>query len=99
MNLLISIVIYNKKISDLTILKKIPNKNIDIFIYDNSKLPQEIPTFENVNIYYEHDANNSGVSRAYNQAYKKAKNTNKDLILLLDQDSDFKLSFLEIYNS
>lgn len=97
MNLLISIVIYNKKISDLTILKKIPNKNIDIFIYDNSKLPQEIPTFENVNIYYEHDANNSGVSRAYNQAYKKAKELNKTLLLVLDQDSSFEFSFIEQY--
>ena len=96
-SLLISIVIYNKKISDLTILKKIPNKNIDIFIYDNSKLPQEIPTFENVNIYYEHDANNSGVSRAYNQAYKKAKELNKTLLLVLDQDSSFELSFIELY--
>ena len=97
MNLLISIVIYNKKISDLTILKKIPNKNIDIFIYDNSKLPQEIPTFENVNIYYEHDENNSGVSRAYNQAYKKAKELDKKLLLVLDQDSSFEFSFIEQY--
>ena len=95
--MLISIVIYNKKISDLTILKKIPNKNTDIFIYDNSKLPQEIPNFENVNIYYEHDQNNSGVSRAYNQAYKKAKELDKTLLLVLDQDSSFELSFIELY--
>ena len=54
-SLLVSIVIYNKKISDLTILKKISEENTDIFIYNNSKLPQEVPTFENVNIYYEYD--------------------------------------------
>lgn len=95
--MLISIVIYNKKIADLTILKKIPEKNTDIFIYDNSKLPQEIPTFENVNIYYEHDENNSGVSRAYNQAYKKAKELGKELLLVLDQDSSFELNFIEQY--
>jgi len=95
--MLISIVIYNKKISDLTILKKIPNKNTDIFIYDNSKFPQEVSTFENVNIYYEHDENNSGVSRAYNQAYKKAKELNKELLLVLDQDSSFELNFIEQY--
>jgi len=95
--MLISIVIYNKEISDLTILKKIPYKNTDIFIYDNSKLPQEIPTFENVNIYYEHDEKNSGVSRAYNQAYKKAKELSKELLLVLDQDSSFEFSFIEQY--
>lgn len=97
MNLLISIVIYNKKISDLTILTKIPNINTDIFIYDNSKLPQEVPIFENVNIYYEHDENNSGVSRAYNKAYKKAKELNKELLLILDQDSNFEISYIEQY--
>lgn len=97
MNLLISIVIYNKKISDLTILKNLPTETIDVFIYDNSKLPQEVPVFENVNIYYEHDENNSGVSRAYNQAYKKAKELNKELLLVLDQDSNFELFFIEKY--
>lgn len=95
--MLISIVIYNKKISDLIILKKIPYKSIDIFIYDNSNFPQEIPTFENVNIYYEHDENNSGVSHAYNQAYKKAKELKKELLLVLDQDSSFELSYIEEY--
>ena len=95
--MLISIVVYNKKISDLTLLKEIPYKNISIFIYDNSKLPQEVPTFENVNIYYEHDQNNSGVSRAYNQAYKKAKELDKTLLLVLDQDSSFEFTFIEQY--
>lgn len=95
--MLISIVIYNKEISDLMILKNLSNETIDIFIYDNSKFPQDIPTFENVNIYYEHDENNSGVSRAYNQAYKKAKELNKILLLVLDQDSSFELSFIEQY--
>lgn len=98
-SLLISIVIYNKPIKELLLLKSLINDEdkIDIFIYDNSKLPQEIPTFENVNIYYEHDENNSGVSRAYNQAYKKAKELNKTLLLVLDQDSSFEFSFIEQY--
>ena len=95
--LLISIVIYNKKIIELPIFKKKFEKKMDLFIYDNSKLPQEVPVFENVNIYYEHDENNSGVSRAYNQAYKKAKELNKKLLLVLDQDSSFEMSFIEKY--
>ncbi|KIM06025.1 MAG: hypothetical protein KN64_00490 [Sulfurovum sp. AS07-7] len=95
--MLVAIVIYNKKILELSILKRSFESNTDIFIYDNSKLPQEVPTIENVNIYYEHDENNSGVSRAYNQAYQKAKELNKELLLVLDQDSSFKLSFIEQY--
>jgi len=99
MNLLISIVIYNKSIKELFLFKSLRDNEdtINIFIYDNSKLPQEIPTFENVNIYYEHDESNSGVSRAYNQAYKKAKELKKELLLVLDQDSSFELSFIEQY--
>jgi len=95
--LLVVVIVYNKKIANLTILKTLCKNKIDIFIYDNSKYPQEIPTLENVNIYYEHDENNSGVSRAYNQAYKKAKELNKELLLVLDQDSSFELNFIEQY--
>lgn len=97
MNTLIIIVVYNKKIADLSIFREHFTQVTDIYIYDNSKLPQEVPSFENVNIYYEYDENNSGVSRAYNQAYKKAKELNKELLLVLDQDSSFELSFIEQY--
>lgn len=97
-NLLISIVIYNKSLKELFLLDSfLEAKRFDIFIYDNSKLPQEVPSFENVNIYYEHDESNSGVSRAYNQAYKKAKELDKKLLLVLDQDSSFEFSFIEQY--
>lgn len=99
MNLLISIVVYNKSIKEILLFKSLKNNEdkINIFIYDNSKIPQEVPTFENINIYYEHDAKNSGVSRAYNRAYKKAKELNRELLLVLDQDSSFELSFVEQY--
>lgn len=97
MIVLIVIVVYNKRISDLTIFKEKFNHNIDIYIYDNSKHAQVVPFFKNVNIYYEHDPNNNGVSRAYNHAFKKAKELNKKLILLLDQDSNFKIRYLEQY--
>jgi GT2 family glycosyltransferase len=95
---LISVVIYNKPIKSMHILKKLSNYYIlDMFIYDNSKFPQLVPKIKNVNIYYEHDSNNSGVSRAYNQSYKKAKELNKELLLVLDQDSAFELTFIEEY--
>lgn len=95
-NIIIVIVIYNKYIGEISFLNNIKEK-LDIFIYDNSTIPQSVVTFENVNIYYEYDQNNSGVSRAYNQAYKKAKELNKELLLVLDQDSSFNLSFIEQY--
>lgn len=95
---LVSIVIHNKSIKELFLLDSfVEAKRFDIFIYDNSKFPQEVPTFENINIYYEHDKSNSGVSRAYNQAYKKAKQLNKELLLVLDQDSSFEFGFIEQY--
>lgn len=97
-NLLIVIVIYNKKIINLPILSS--NKKaafLELFVYDNSELAQEVPKIENVNIYYEHDENNSGVSRAYNQAYKKAKELDKKLLLILDQDTAFEPNFIDKY--
>jgi len=97
--ILIVVVLYNKLFKDLLTLNSFLS-NIylfDLFIYDNSKIPQEVPNFENVNIYYEHDENNSGVSRAYNQAYKKAKELDKKLLLILDQDTVFEPNFIDKY--
>lgn len=98
--MLLVVVIYNKRISDLQFLKtynKSQGSVIDIFLYDNSKKAQSIPQLEGLNIYYEHDENNSGVSRAYNRAYLKARELEKNVMLLLDQDTDFKLYYLEKY--
>lgn len=96
--ILISIVIYNKKISDLFIFKNnIQNKNLNFFIYDNSKISQEIPNFKNTTLYYEHDEKNSGVSKAYNKAYQKAKEINANALLILDQDTSFKIKNLDLY--
>lgn len=97
--LLIVIVVYNRQIDDLQILKSCKDEVIDFFIYDNSSLPQALPNFNNGNLYYEHDKDNSGVSRAYNHAYKKAKELNKKLLLILDQDSEFNIGFLSEYNA
>lgn len=98
--LLIVIVIYKKSIHDLTLIKDITKNsdtNIDIFIYDNSPIPQEVPLIDNVNIYYEHNVNNPGVSQAYNKGASKAKSLKKDLILVLDQDTNFIFEYIEKY--
>lgn len=98
-NLLIAVVIYNHRIIDTSIIKTLScmNHKVDLFIYDNSDKEQMLVTINNVNIYYEYDENNTGVSRAYNQAYKKAQELNKKILLVLDQDSSFNLSFIEQY--
>ena len=99
MNQLIIIVLFNKKIKDLSIFSEVLNKATDIFIYDNSPEAQIVPNILNANISYEHDSNNSGVSCAYNKGAKKAKELGKESILVLDQDTNFKLHYLEEYLS
>lgn len=98
--LLLIVVIYNKSIKDLSILNTslLDNKSIfDLYIYDNSKKAQEVSSYPNFNIYYKHNAANSGVSRAYNEGTKKAKELGKKLILVLDQDTNFTLEDIEKY--
>ena len=98
--ILVIIVIYNKSIHDLNLIQNINennDKDLDIFIYDNSPNPQNIPTIDGINIYYEHDKKNSGVSRAYNQGAVKAQELGKDIILLLDQDTNFRFQYLKKY--
>lgn len=96
-DLLITIVVYKKEISLLAILKEIASSkyNISVFIYDNSPHPQETCQWKFVT--YIHDKNNSGVSAAYNAAFLHAKNINKRFIILLDQDSNFKFTYIREY--
>ena len=94
------IVLYNKVIEDLAILKNydtLKGQSIDIFIYDNSCESQELPGIENINFFYKHDSMNSGVSRAYNTGIQKAKELNKKCVLLLDQDTTFTFQMVQKY--
>lgn len=66
------------------------NKNIGVYVYDNS--PNSMHTFEEMQqngIYYIHDYNNSGISKAYNKAAQYAKEKGYNWLLLLDQDTHF----------
>ena len=66
-------------------------ESLDLFLYDNSpefnKNLIDLFNQYNYNIQYIPDYNNSGVSRAYNQAFKLGKEMKKKYILLLDQDT------------
>ncbi len=97
-DLMLIIVIYNTKISDLYLInKKNNNANIDVFIYDNSMQEQIVPEIDGINCYYIHDKKNAGVSKGYNVGIEKAKELNKKYVILLDQDSNISCSDFEKY--
>src|SRR5690606_3747179 len=79
----------------------VEDKNIanalSFYIYDNSAKPQVISLESENDIYYEHDCNNSGISRAYNQGAKYAKENNKKWILVLDQDTVLPIDWYIAY--
>jgi len=73
---------------------------MDIFIYDNSTEPQAVENhfaWKSFNVYYTHDPQNAGLSKAYNAGAQKARLLKKEWLLLLDQDTIFSADFLEIY--
>lgn len=74
---------------------------LDVVIYDNSPKPAvSVREFshKNLNIYYQHDPVNSGVSKAYNFGAKYAKGIGlKNWLLLLDQDTSFEADLLVKY--
>nr|WP_279342344.1 hypothetical protein [Geotalea sp. SG265] len=49
------------------------------------------------NIHYRHDPTNPGVSRAYNEGCKLARQLGKNWLLLLDQDTAFPDTALDVY--
>ena len=71
------------------------NSNLNLFVYDNS--PQE-QIINRHNTIYIHDAQNSGLSVAYNKAAKYAQKNGYQWLLLLDQDSDFSGITIENYS-
>lgn len=88
--LLIILVIYNKDINSIDLLK---NQDYDFFVYDNSRESQ----VNNFKVKYVHNSSNIGVSAAYNAGIKYARELGKRYILLLDQDTNFKLTILYEY--
>jgi rhamnosyltransferase len=68
------------------------NCSVSVFLYDNSPLAQEL----NYNsVFYRHDTENNGVSKAYNEAALYAEGLGKKWLMLLDQDTRPEEPFLE----
>ena len=70
---------------------------IDLFVYDNSPEPQHFPRAPFINIQYTHNAQNPGVSKAYNEGCSLARRKKKKWLLLVDQDTSFEAGWLEKY--
>jgi GT2 family glycosyltransferase len=98
-DLLIVIVAYRKDFTKSVLLNDINlnDDSIDVLIYDNSPEVQDISRWGFVT--YVHDPKNSGVSKAYNLAFDTARELNKKVVLILDQDTNFKLNYLKDYLS
>lgn len=100
-NILISVVVFNKSILDIQIVSELLSSgaNIELMIYDNStdSIIAESNKLNHEYLIYHHDENNSGVSRAYNHFFEYALSSNKSSVLILDQDTYFRLSNLDDY--
>src|SRR5579859_5229563 len=87
-SVLVVLVIYKMKIAEspayqsLTAELICSKKSAALFFYDNSPQPQESLVDQCWTTYYHHDPSNPGVSKAYNEGFKKAKALNKKWLLL-----------------
>lgn len=96
--MLVGIVVYKKRLETIKILDEISKsvECIDVAVFDNSPLSQEQQVIS-TNIIYFHDSNNVGVSAAYNHIFDYARSSNKKVVLLLDQDTEFSVKYLKVY--
>lgn len=88
--ILFVIVLYKRKPEDspafnaLQTLGEKEKCSLSIFLYDNSPEPAEVHLSP---VFYRHDPENNGVSKAYNEAAFYAEGLKKKWMLLLDQDT------------
>lgn len=96
MRILCVIVLYKQKLFDSISYNKVvkgldKSDAVGLFVYDNSPSPMHLSKeFEDSNLVYVSDVTNPGVSKAYNEGAKYAKEKEYDWILILDQDTDFQ---------
>jgi len=93
------VVLYQLNISqtpNYDLLKNsITNTNFTLLVYDNSPKAHEDQLFTYQNVHYFHDATNSGLAKAYNQALQYCQIHQVDLLLLLDQDTQLPVDYLQ----
>lgn len=75
------------------------NSDLSLLVYDNSPTcanRSSLFEVDNMQIHYVSDVDNSGLSVAYNMAYKLAIRLKKKYLLLLDQDSIFPPDYFSV---
>lgn len=84
----------------LTASLKANDASLDLFVYDNSPTTHLSPPInQSWRITNVHDPANPGVSKAYNEGFKNAKQSGKKWLLLLDQDTIFPNNAIERYHA
>lgn len=90
------IVLYKRKPEQSPVFRSLRDINettkLNLFIYDNS--PVYAGTADPF-ITYDHDATNSGVSKAYNEACRVATEKGLKWLMLFDQDTTIEAGFFE----
>lgn len=90
------VVIYNVALEECATFRSLNtalenmDEELDVFVYDNSPEPQFSWANKMLNrcrVHYVHDAQNPGVSKAYNKGAEYARQKEKNWILLLDDDT------------
>ncbi len=97
------IVLYKTKLKDsstyntlnVSLKSSIVADSIDVVVYDNSPEAHLVESTDLLNVVYYHDASNGGISKAYNYALSIAQENEIDWLLLLDQDSELPLDFID----
>lgn len=108
MKVLPVVVLYNLSLSECESVNSLQLQNIKLlnvdklFVYDNSpdaSLNSWINgEFNGLEVIYFHDINNSGVSKAYNDAADYAQKNGYDWLLLLDQDTVLPVGAFDKYH-
>ncbi len=73
----------------------VQSDRVSLYVHDNSPFSQTVST--PMCVRYHHDAENSGLSVAYNQAARYAHENGYEWMLLLDQDTTFPVGALDAY--
>lgn len=100
--LLVVIVLYKTKLEDSSTYRTLKAslahycQKTDLYIYDNSPIKNSVATCAEFNITYFWDKGNSGISKAYNAAAAHGMNSNKEWLLLFDQDSNLPVDYVEV---
>lgn len=87
------IIVYRRPVKEVIRRIRSALPQITLFVYDNGELSSET---DDPLVIYRHDPENHGVSRGYNLGFEEAVRQKKSWLLLLDQDTEITVEFLQL---